>query len=416
MPRLTAPPPSYKVYAMSIFSEITKGNILSIKTAFIPAEGVGAPISPASYADAGAGWAEHAPVVTLEGVTGEMGGCATISSVGSEATRAENALWGLRATLGLPGIVLTETNEAILTNIVEKACVKHNIEGDPTVHAGFIRTQMGVSDGNVSSWTIPHRHVDGIIRLATDPTTGKEVWSGGDLYHALISSSAQNPLWLANHSPNSLLYGFWLSAGAPLLHKHQRMVTNSISAYGATILHSGATKISPLPTSAATTWGRNKNGVLEELKKGSRASELLLGSVPASDTKKVVATSIIGSGSVAISGLRRLERCGADPLLTESLVALAVLGLRLNADESIIRSGTTLLPTETRYGLHGGDNDTAAGLADMPTNEMITIVADTLARARDKGAIGGSSDNVFVELSPSLCAVAVDAYVKQLKK
>ena len=276
---------------MSTFSP---SGVIRISTNYVPAEGHGASISPATYAGdekagrpAGAAWTESTPMRTLDAegniVLGESKSSVIIDSQASQTTRAENALWELRDELSLPGIVVSEPETDVLKDVFEAAFARAVKAGKisanydkETLMADYL-TRLNFKSSSISSWTLPHRHIDGLIRIATTDSSGntsKEVWKEkGELYHKLISASPQQLKTLMTLSPNSLLYGFWLSSGAPLLHKVARSYSYDISGYGANKISYGSTKMSTLPTDASLRYVENKEGDLVEGGSGKRASE-----------------------------------------------------------------------------------------------------------------------------------------------
>lgn len=105
--------------------------IIQFATSYTPAEGPGARISPATYAEdrsqghpAGPAFSESTPIRYLDDegniTLGEDAMSVVIDSRQSQTTRSENALWDLRDELDISGIVIREGDESIIKNEVEK--------------------------------------------------------------------------------------------------------------------------------------------------------------------------------------------------------------------------------------------------------------------------------------------------------
>ena len=409
--------------------EFKENGILQFATSYVPAEGQGAKISPATYAEdkdhsipAGPAISENVPHVQLndhgeiiiDGHTRSV----VIDSIGSQVTRTENALWELREELSLPGIVLREGDTKLIENkIDEKYSDKSLISKEDLID--FFLSTVKIYNDESSSWNFPHRHIDGIIRLASSTPDGKtEIWNKDkDLKNRLIQASPRNMRELLKIAPNSAIYGYWLSTGAPINHKVPRSYSNDIIGYGASSVNYGATKISTLPTDSSLQYKMNAQGHLQESKKGDKASKLLLGSVPSYSTSHVTTENIIGKGSLLLGQLRAMLRQDRSlspeeqDVAFQALAHLAVLGHLLKDSEWTLRSGCTLVP-ETMYWTEITPGNTKNSL-DIPTvEEMIQQTKIAVEKAQNMGVLGSKDDIIPVYLSESLLNVSVSAFLK----
>lgn len=409
--------------------EFKENGILHFATSYVPAEGPGARIAPATYAEdkdhnipAGPAISENAPhsqlndhgEIIIDGHTRSV----VIDSVASQVTRTENALWALREELSLPGIVLREGDTKLIENkIDEKYSDKSLISKEDLVD--FFLSTVKIYNDESSSWTFPHRHIDGIVRLASSTPDGKtEIWNKDkDIKNRLIQASPRNMRELLKIAPNSAIYGYWLSTGAPINHKVPGSYTNDIIGYGASSINYGTTKISTLPTDSSLTYEMNAQGHLQESKKGDKASKLLLGSVPSYSTSHVTTENIIGRGSLSLGQLRaklRQDRSLSpeeQDVAFQALAHIAVLGHLLKDSEWTLRSGCTLIP-ETMYWTEITPGNTKNSL-DIPTvEEMIQQTKIAVEKAQDMGVLGSKDDIIPIYLSESLLNVSISAFLK----
>lgn len=421
---------------MSTFSP---SGVIRISTNYVPAEGHGASISPATYAGdekagrpAGAAWTESTPMRTLDAegniVLGESKSSVIIDSQASQTTRAENSLWELRDELSLPGIVVSEPETDVLKDVFEAAFARAVKAGKisanydkETLMADYL-TRLNFKSSSISSWTLPHRHIDGLIRIATTDSSGntsKEVWKEkGELYNKLISASPQQLKTLMTLSPNSLLYGFWLSSGAPLLHKVARSYSYDISGYGANKISYGSTKMSTLPTDASLRYVENKEGELVEGNSGKRASEMLLGSVPSFSTKNVTAESILGSGAITSGALwanvNKDSSVGMEQkeAAFDALMHLGILGSMATLQQWDLRSGTSLIPEHTFFTEITPQGQKSLDFGTFDEFKLETLGA--IQRAQELEIFGTAEDREVVYAGKSLATVSASAFLSGL--
>lgn len=417
---------------------------------FEPTTGIGSPISPVTYAASAPRGVPHeaGPAITdvtvvrtagedgfhqmIESDDGpKFGSSVIVDSVGSQARRDQNALWAQRDILNLPGICIdgsSEESQQLVEQVFMeqlkaiKGADKKALEKRALAYLpGFLDTYK---NGDPSSWTLPHGHVDAWLRTSIDPQTGKPVWAGGELYEKIISAGPTNVTPLMLLTPNSLLYGFWLSIGAPIAHKLPRSITSEIIGYQANRLWRSATKGSPYPTTSRSEITVDqasgtidlKDGLLAKAAEKKSPSNAGFGMVPTSWTNKTVTCrDILGTSTVSFAGLR--SAVAQDPSLRNSqekrdaivaaLAALGVYGRALTATDGFLRSGCDLVDMSNVWGIRRHMQETVK--VDMPDSagELLPIVNEALDHARDLGVFGSKEDRIY--LTPSREGIALTA-------
>lgn len=412
--------------------------IIQFATSYTPAEGPGARISPATYAEdrsqghpAGPAFSESTPIRYLDDegniTLGEDAMSVVIDSRQSQTMRSENALWDLRDELDISGIVIREGDESIIKNEVEKKLKSKKMDKSFSVDDIYdhFKEHLHLYDDYLSSWTVAHRHVDGNIRLASvDPEGKNEMWRSKNmsgLYGRISRAHTGNIKELLTLSPNTALYGFWLSSGALTRHRESRNFSYEINAYDVHKVHYGATKISSLPTSSQHQYKRDADDVFREVKKGSKPSELLLGSVPAFSTSTITARNILGTGSLLAGSL--WSSLGKDHHITreqreaafDALMSLGMLGASLAADEWTLRAGCTLVPEKSFITSISGPHKHEP-VEPMETEQLIDNAKEDIAKAQNLGIFGGSKDREVLYFSPSLASISLDAFLSEATK
>lgn len=416
---------------------------------FEPIAGAGSPIAPVTYAASSSQELEAGPaftkinVIRTAGPDGfhqivrtddgpKIGSSVIIDSIGSQARRDQNALWAQRDILSLPGICLDAASEES-QKFVEQVFMEQMKEFKGADNAALEKRAMAYlpsfldtyKNGDPSSWTFPHRHADAWLRTSIDPQTGKPVWAGGELYEKIISAGPTNVTPLMLLTPNSLLYGFWLSIGAPIAHKQARSISSEIIGYQATRMWRSATKGSPYPTTNRSEITVNPASGTIKLEKGLRAkavekkspSNAGFGTVPTSWTDKAVTCAdILGTSTVSFAGLRSVV--AQDPNLKDheekrnaivaALAALGVYGRALTATDGFLRSGCDLKEESNTWGVRRR-GESGAQKIEIPKypEELLPIVTETLDYARDLGVFGSAEDRIY--LTPSREAIALTA-------
>ncbi|GAA1471226.1 type I-U CRISPR-associated protein Cas7 [Corynebacterium felinum] len=429
--------------------------IILCDTTYEPAAGVGSPIAPATYAKSESkadakkpsepAFTErtvlrkpnslgfHTPI--MDNDSPRIGSAVQVASVGDQATRVENALWAERDALDLPGIVLNVDESAlnlaeeVFRNELKKRAKKfnHPTERSESYLPEFLRL---MEFGGVSSWTAPHRHADAWLRTSIDPRTNRPVWAGGDLYNTIISGGPTNVLPLLKLSPNALLFGYWLSIGAPIAHKMARSFTASIIGYDAHKLWISATKGSPYPASGKTAMSTDPqtgeitfqpNQSAKNAKGFDSPSHFGFGMVPTAWSNKLVTcANILGSTTISLTGLR--AAVAQDQSLngeqkTAVVAALAALGIygRILANEnSFLRSGCDLIDTNNSWGLRRrGTREIDSLNIGNDKSVLLPTVKETLDHARKLGVFGSSKDRIYLVPSKQGLQIITEAILNQ---
>lgn len=419
--------------------------IIRLTTAYTPAEGEGARIAPATYAGKekterepgraqGPAISDGTATMKLDDngniITDGRSRSVVIDSIGSQATRSEQALWNCREELSLPGLVLQEGDKAILEEAVRKkigdskANIEETIDFDNLVN--FFLNTLNIYNDQSSSWTFPHRHVDGIVRFASSTPDGKtEVWTKNkELKKKLLQASPKDLKTLLEIAPNSAVYGYWLSTGAPINYKVSRSYSYDIIGYGASQINYGSTKIDTLPT-ASKKYYKITDGSLREYgekEKGAKeASSLLLGSVPSYSTAHITAESILGKGSILLGQLRALVSqdstldTAQQEAAFQALAHIALLGHALKEDTWSLRSGCTLIPERTYWtGVYPGQQEEQ--LEILTVEDLKQETAQAIAKAQNLGVMGNAESRIPLYLSNSLLTVSVAPFIDSLTK
>lgn len=411
---------------------IPESGVISFATKYEPANGPGGRIAPATFAEdsakghpAGPAFTKDGPALRMsdEGAVKILDGTepsVIIESQGSQTTRSENLLWELRDELNLPGVVLRPGDEKLIAEELGKKIPKE-LPKEKNYYIDAFMSRLRIHHDQTSSWTLAHRHIDGFIRLASATRDGKsEIWPKRvEPYHQLIEASPHKLRSLLRVAPNAAIYGYWLSSGAPILHKVARSYSHDIVGYGASQVHYGATKSSDLPTASELKFKFSEEGHLQEAKSGKEASKHLLGTVPSFSVATVTAKEILGRGSLSLGHLRSIiskdRSLSADEIeiIFSALAHLALLGHALRENEWDIRSGCTLVPVAQHHRLiAAGKEPEAFELPDL--NTLIEDTKAALAAAQKQKLIGTAADRVSIYISKSLLSVAIPAFVKSL--
>lgn len=417
--------------------------------AFHPVAGQGAPIEPATYAASAPRSLSHeaGPAFTERTVTRTVGpdgfhrvvevgdaplidASVIVASVGDQARRDQNALWDCRDELDLPGIYLavdTDETQQLATDVFNsqlkaiKGSDKNELMARAQTYLPIFLDSLKY--GEPSSWTLPHSHADAWLRTAIDPETGEPVWAGGQLYESIISAGPTNITQLLRLSPNSLLYGFWLSIGAPIAHKQARSITSEIIGYQAKRMWRSATKGSPYQVTNRSQMAVNpltgkidlKDGLVDKPDPKKAPSHAGFGTIPTSWTNKTVTcVDILGTSTVSFAGLRaavaqdrRLTAEQRDAAVA-ALAALGIYGRALTTANGFLRSGCDLIDVSNVWGIRRrGTSETE--LLEIPTSteELLPIVRETLDHARELEVFGSREDRV--KLMPSREGIALTA-------
>ncbi|WP_291473970.1 type I-U CRISPR-associated protein Cas7 [Corynebacterium sp.] len=424
---------------------------LSGTSDLIPTTGEGSPVSPATFAAAKDGSFKGGPAITdnipqriVDPATGLAtvlrdpatnapitGTSAPVDTVFAQSTRGENSLWDLADVLDLPGITFNTPAKETIDDAVKKNYTsvigKKTATPVQTLEAAtrIVTDEIEAIVPTMSSWTLSHRHVDGVIRSATD-ADGNVIWhDGGEVYNKLAAAGPRNLRGLLFFSPNSILFGYWAST-LPIRHRLARNFTSTVTGYGARRLLGGSTKATPFDISSRlevrdTGDVRYLDG--KTISEKLRPSNWGLGAVPTSGaTNQIVCDTIIGDAAVATAQLRRVLRGSTDltdeqaDAATVALTALGLLAHILILENGFYRSGCDLIDRSTVW--HSLNRGGASEVIDLPATsaEMIPVVKEALDAARSVDAFGSATDRIAVDMGPTMLNAVAASYLEQLVK
>ncbi|MEV7972787.1 type I-U CRISPR-associated protein Cas7 [Cellulomonas sp. NPDC089187] len=314
-----------------------------------------------------------------------------IDSLGSQANRCEEALWGARELVGgLPGVEISAT--PVTVEQVEDILRKKKL---PTSSAADI--QQLVATAQISSWQTSHRHVDAHIRYAQEPGADRAAWvSEGGLRDLIAGANSTRDASSAfGNFPNSLLFGFWLSSGTVERHRQARVYSSEVIGYNAQAARSGASKYDDLPVSNKVALAASEDGFTATPKasvaKKDRPSAWGFGMVPGEvEVHGFSCELILRRASVSFAALRAMRYGEHGQPKTHAagvvLTCLALLGHHLSALDSHLRSGCELITVETRLGLRRLGHRAPEGLSiSMTTDTLVDAVRVALADAAQVG-------------------------------
>lgn len=414
----------------------------------VPVTGAGSPILPATYAadkdrprdlPAGPAFTEDTPHLisdptALGGVrpvleneitdTGSgrvvRGRSVVVDSVGSHATRAENALWALSANahksdaenddapFTLPGILLLSRddirarieNVASTKNFQYANQIKALTDDEREALFDSVAAAVNLDGTRASSWTLAHRHVDAVLRTGIDPVTGKDLTPTGGanptLADRIAGAGSGHLADLLNFSPNSVLYGYWNASKNAVRHSMARSTSGTVTGYGVTRCDTRATRTQPWYADKEMTFDTAKDNMSYAKKGGSvkAPSELGLSTIPSTNDKMVTCESILSVSQVSTAHLRRLlansdvkttrGQAGVDAATT-ALTALALLGDALVRADGFYRSSCDLVATGTNLSVVSRDPDIRHAWDPAVTGDLrnITGLTDLVARSID---------------------------------
>lgn len=424
-----------------------------------PIGGAGSAINPSTYPEGNEDKLPAGPAISRNGVIryldsdsgtakilrqrGDgrpiLGDSAIISSVGAEATRQENALWNLRDELDLPGIEVVACDDIVLENVFdecwEKVKKSYGKAASEISERGkeelFKQVRVAISPVGVSSWTLAHRHTDGIIRLSKD--CGVE---GSDKERHIVATPDSDPNSLYSLiaratptslsdllllSPNSVAYGYWLSTNSTFHARLARSVASEITGYGVNRVSYGAVKGAPWEAHKGMYTNDDGELVIMKASRGSKRakdlkkpSEIDVSNALSRKSNYITCQTILGTTSISVSNLRNvLKTGGIDPgsieLAINALVSLPILGTLLNLEDGFLRSGTDLIDTESYWtAVKRGSTEKIS----IPINakEFFPIAKMVIEEAQNAGVLGTKRRKV--EMSERLAKIFVSSYIE----
>lgn len=391
-----------------------------------PVAGVGTPVAPAIYADRENRVNQNAPVPVADdngfllGQPVSTAPSVVISSVAAEAGRAESALWhDPRIQHLLPAVTIGAPKEANSAKAIESALkAKKFAQFDSASRRQELAAIL--HDIHLSTWELPHRHIDGWLRYA-NTSDGTSLWSQPDS-DAYKNVTSADPATIARVSLNSLLWGYWLAAGATSTHRRARSISTQIIGFGASPAPVHATKVSPLPASAHTEVADQGGQLVMQSGKGKKKpSELGIGSVITSDpVLHYTCTSIASLTSISLTDLRALTHFGVDDTLGLALLGIAILSTEAAGDHLHLRSECDLIENEAPVWGTRVRGSRSANRVDLDRSTVFEETVDFLKQAIHNGALAGSAeygvDRLELELSLTQAQVVCEAQLETLAK
>ena len=328
---------------------------IGMTTGLVPLGGPGSPVKPAVYSGRryqlerrwwGSPDAPEATDVII------------IDNVPSQANRLEAALEAMRATLGLPELVLDLSEIGPLP---------------PDVPS------------RLSSFRFPHRQADAYLR---DSRLGEVPFARTEIGEQIVSATADDPMGLLTWFPQALLFGFWQShLGKRRSHaKLARSWVSEIVGYApaASGTRQLGLKGDPLNLSVDEPVQFDDEDLLGgwELLEGAKKAaggkkkdslaELGHGQVPFSESDAALTgvsfRAIEQHSTVSFAGLRRVRLADSEQSAAARslLVALGLVAHVAAFSRSFsLRSGCDLRPDEPHWIWHGQDADEELGHPEL---------------------------------------------------
>lgn len=278
----------------------------------------------------------------------------------------------------------------------------------------FLQLDIGTHDRavRITSLTAPHRSRDAYFRDAQDEDGIP--FDKTPLGQALAAVTPADASTLYLHSPADLVYGVWDShRGLRMATKFARAYTSEIVGHGAEVGVRAAGRSDAYTSGARPVGG--KNGDWDPKGKGSKLSEVGLGSIPPTTAGPggVSVTGITRNATLSFAGLARV-RVGSTADATRSaravLAALALVGDRLafGAPGIFLRSGCDLvLDTETVEWVGRGR---ATEPVDLDRGGAVELFVHAVERAEAAG-LTWASESVRLMPQAKLQRVVDEAFM-----
>jgi CRISPR-associated protein Csb1 len=365
---------------------------ITVHTILEPLAGPAAPVKPAVYAggqfqEDERWWGD--PLARTRVIV--------VDNTPSQANRLEAALEGLRASLGLPEIVLDLSSVKALPSHLPR---------------------------RLSGFRFPHRHADAYLRDAMlDGRSFPETPVGA----AIVNATAEEPMALFQWFPQALLFGYWQShlgkkrAQAKLARSWVSEIAGYEPARQGEWTRVLGLKGDPLNLSVDEPVSYDGDDLLRgwQMEQGQRSSgrrqretlaEIGHGQVPVRPQEAALAgvsfRSIEQHATVSFAGLRRVHyRDGeASAIGRALLVALGLVAHMAAFGRAFsLRSGCDLRPVHTRWRWLGTEGEEE--LEPPSLEEAVTLFHACRQRAETMGLTEGGGwdrDPLVVTPNPSL--------------
>lgn len=377
---------------------------------------------------------DHAPVLHPDadgfmfGHSGVHAPSVVISSVAGEASRTEPLVyqdpemspWLSAIEIGRPDNA--DIDSAIQAAIAAATPSNSAVELDSPERRAEMTAFL--ENASVSSWELSHRHVDGWVRYALLPDSGKTLWASTDstTYSRVVSA---DPAVIAGVSLNSLIWGYWLASGATRTHRRARTLSTQIIGSGASRSPVYATKTAGRFPATSSTKVKVENGELvvgNSLKKAQRPSHVGLGAVlqrPEDVPVHFTCESIVSLTSLSLNDLRGLRSQGVSDAVVRGCLGVALVATELAATDLHLRSECDLVEVdEPRWGLRLRGRRGAQRM-DLDIDEIRRATVDALSQAVQDGDLAGDTSGVHkipLRISTPMAQVMLESILAAASK
>lgn len=278
----------------------------------------------------------------------------------------------------------------------------------------FLQLDVATHDraNRITSLTAPHRSRDAYFRDAQD--ADGTPFDKTALGQALAAVTPRDATALFLHSPADLVYGVWDShRGLRMATKFPRVYCSEMIGHGAEVGVRAAGRSDAFTSGARPVAG--KNGDWDPNGKGTRLSEVGLGSIPPTIAPAGGAsvTRITRTATLSFAGLARVrvgESADAGRAARAVLAALALAGDRLafGTPSIFLRSGCDLvLGTETiEWVRRGGVTEPL----ELGPAEALALFSHAVDQARAAG-LTWATEPVRLQPQPKLQRVVDEAFL-----
>lgn len=196
-----------------------------------------------------------------------------------------------------------------------------------------------------STWEASHRHVDGLVRYAKDPSTGGQVWAANSELGQTLRRMGRGE-GLVRSFPNAALLGYFLANRSPETSSLARSIRSEVIGHDVSEVYTGATKVDDILGALADSTLIDKDGTVSrsDEKAAKAPSAYVLGSIPSTPTVTgFVCRDIERVTTFSTRSLRKRVTASDDAL--DAVEALGILAMIGNASSSDFRSNASLVPS-----------------------------------------------------------------------
>lgn len=366
---------------MSLFTDLTNALKNPTTTAVVmqselePATGPGGVIAPPTYAadrdgaTAKFAYTDEAPIPAadedgwfrnfVKDGSGQPRRAArvVVNSLAAEAGACETALYYQQQRLGvaLPAFIVSgeEAGSDRISTYVAASKQAKDMASD------YDRDQLREAlSTTVSSWEMAHRQADAWIRYSEED--GEQLWTGTGTTKKIIQSiGLKDGETTFTYSPNSAIYGAWLSSGTPVRQAIPRAYASEINGYGASPVYRSNVKLDAEGGASSSSRLELKNSALSTAsgKSGKAPATYGFGQVPGKNhVAGFTFELLLRQASISIKALNRFQYTDTNAASTDKTLAatrvyvlLAMAGHLLSGEDLFLRSGCDLVNVEERW-------------------------------------------------------------------